>query len=99
MEMTMAVVDRVEGGRIKRIRSLPVLAMWFASSALCCASALSAQSARQDPASRTGQAALPGPSDDLLARLEGIYKDIHANPEVAMQEHRTAGIAAKWLRE
>ena len=43
--------------------------------------------------------ALPGLSDDLLARLEGVYKDIHANPELSMQEHRTSGIAASWLRE
>lgn len=42
---------------------------------------------------------LPGPSDELLAKLEGIYKDIHANPELSMQEHRTSGIAAAWLRE
>ena len=44
------------------------------------------------------QAALPGPSGDLLRQLEGVYKDIHANPELSMQERRTAGIAAKWLR-
>ncbi len=44
-------------------------------------------------------AVLPGPSDDLLRTLEGVYKDIHANPELAMQEQRTAGIAASWLRE
>src|SRR5678815_2278604 len=43
--------------------------------------------------------ALPGPSDDLLVKLEGIYRDIHANPELSMQEHRTSGIAAGWLRE
>lgn len=42
---------------------------------------------------------LPGIPDDLLARLEGIYRDIHANPELSMQEHRTAGIAAAWLRD
>ena len=42
---------------------------------------------------------LPGPSDELLATLESIYKDIHAHPELSMQEHRTAGIAASWLRE
>jgi amidohydrolase len=47
----------------------------------------------------SSQAALPGPSDDLLAKLEGVYKDIHANPELSMQERRTAGIAANWLRE
>ena len=42
---------------------------------------------------------LPGPSGELLAKLEGIYKDIHANPELSMQERRTSGIAAAWLRE
>ncbi len=41
----------------------------------------------------------PGPSDELLAQLERIYKDIHAHPELSMQEQRTAGIAAAWLRE
>jgi hippurate hydrolase len=41
---------------------------------------------------------LPGASDALVSELEGIYKDIHANPELSMQEHRTAGIAAAWLR-
>jgi amidohydrolase len=43
--------------------------------------------------------ALPGPTDDLLVKLESIYRDIHANPELSMQEHRTAGIVAAWLRE
>ena len=47
----------------------------------------------------SSQAALPGSSDDLLVKLEGIYKDLHANPELAMQEHRTASIAAEWLRQ
>src|SRR5919199_6720660 len=42
---------------------------------------------------------LPAPSDDLLAELEGAYKDIHAHPELSMQERRTAGIAAAWLRQ
>lgn len=42
---------------------------------------------------------LPAPSDDLLAKLENIYKDIHANPELSMQEERTARIAGDWLRE
>jgi hypothetical protein len=32
--------------------------------------------------------------DELLANLESTYKDIHAKPELAMQEHRTAGTAA-----
>ncbi len=44
-------------------------------------------------------AVLPGPSSDLLARLETIYHDLHANPELSMQEHRTSGIAADWLRQ
>ena len=38
-----------------------------------------------------------GPSDALLAELEQVYKDIHANPELSMAESRTAGIAAAWL--
>src|SRR4051812_26861795 len=43
--------------------------------------------------------ALPGPSDVLLTELERAYKDIHAHPELSMQERRTAGIAAAWLRQ
>ena len=50
----------------------------------------------EDGAARAG---LPGPSGELLAQLEGIYQDIHANPELSMQEHRTARIVASWLRE
>jgi amidohydrolase len=37
------------------------------------------------------------PPDDLLAELEAVYRDLHANPELSMQEHRTAGIATAWL--
>jgi len=44
-------------------------------------------------------ALLPAPTDELLAELEAVYKDLHAQPELAMQERRTAGIAASWLRE
>jgi len=36
---------------------------------------------------------------DLLPMLETTYKDIHAHPELSMQENRTAGIAAKHLTE
>ncbi len=43
--------------------------------------------------------ALPEPSADLLALLEKTYKDLHANPELSMQEHRTAGIAGAWLKQ
>src|SRR5208282_6762152 len=36
--------------------------------------------------------------DALLSDLESIYKDIHAHPELSMQETRTAGIAANHLK-
>jgi amidohydrolase len=35
---------------------------------------------------------------ELLPGLESIYKDMHAHPELSMQETRTAGIAADHLR-
>jgi hippurate hydrolase len=35
--------------------------------------------------------------DALLPELEEIYKDIHQNPELSMQEFRTAKIAAAYL--
>jgi hippurate hydrolase len=35
----------------------------------------------------------------LLPELERIYKDIHAHPELSMQEARTAGVAADRLRQ
>lgn len=35
--------------------------------------------------------------DELLPELEEIYKDIHRNPELSMQEFRTAKIAADYL--
>jgi amidohydrolase len=47
----------------------------------------------------TQAAALPDPSDDLLSELEKAYKDIHGNPELSMQEHRTSGTAAAWLKK
>src|SRR5437667_12500963 len=36
--------------------------------------------------------------DKMLPELEALYKDIHAQPELSMQETRTAGIAADHLR-
>ncbi|WP_159982079.1 MULTISPECIES: M20 family metallopeptidase [unclassified Novosphingobium] len=36
---------------------------------------------------------------DLLPTLETTYKDVHAHPELSMQETRTAGIAAKHLAD
>lgn len=35
----------------------------------------------------------------LKARLRSVYEDLHTHPERSEQEHRTAGIAAGWLRE
>ena len=35
--------------------------------------------------------------DKLLPELEEIYKDIHRNPELSMQELRTAKIASDYL--
>lgn len=50
--------------------------------------------------------ASPDPADTLLAnlpgllpKLEALYKDVHAHPELSMQEHRTAELAAKHLRD
>src|SRR3954452_10882521 len=47
----------------------------------------------------------PSPSEPVLAHLNGllpelemIYKDIHSHPELSMQEERTAGVAADYLR-
>jgi len=37
--------------------------------------------------------------DDLLAEAESLYKDVHSHPELSMQEHRTAALAAEWLRK
>jgi hippurate hydrolase len=39
-----------------------------------------------------------GNLDRLAPELEALYKDIHAHPELSMQETRTAGIAAERLR-
>src|SRR6516165_6395262 len=36
--------------------------------------------------------------DRVLPDLEALYKDVHANPELSMQETRTAGLAADRLR-
>lgn len=36
--------------------------------------------------------------DNLLPDLEALYKDLHAHPELSMQETRTAGLAAARLR-
>lgn len=36
--------------------------------------------------------------DRLNLDLEALYKDLHAHPELSMQETRTAALAADWLR-
>jgi hippurate hydrolase len=36
--------------------------------------------------------------DRLAADLRAVYEDLHAHPELSDAEHRTAGIAAGWLR-
>lgn len=43
-------------------------------------------------------ASLP-PLDDLLPALRALRRDLHAHPELAYREHRTAGIVATALRE
>lgn len=39
------------------------------------------------------------PTDVLLAELEAVYKDIHAHPELSLQERRTAAIAVAWMEQ
>jgi hippurate hydrolase len=39
-----------------------------------------------------------GGLEELLPELEDVYRDIHAHPELSMQEQRTAGIAATRLQ-
>jgi hippurate hydrolase len=36
--------------------------------------------------------------DGIMPSLEDLYRDIHAHPELSLQEHRTAGRAADHLR-
>jgi hippurate hydrolase len=43
-------------------------------------------------------AAVLAPLGNLLPDLEDLYKDVHAHPELSMQETRTAGLAADRLR-
>jgi amidohydrolase len=37
--------------------------------------------------------------DRLIPDLEVLYKDVHAHPELSMQETRTGALAAEWLRK
>ncbi|MHB2209779.1 amidohydrolase [Methylobacterium sp. CM6257] len=67
---------------------------WLALVAFVSLSAFSAPAFAQADAK-----GLPGPTEEQLAKLKDVYEDLHANPELSMQEKRTAGIAAKWLKE
>jgi metal-dependent amidase/aminoacylase/carboxypeptidase family protein len=42
---------------------------------------------------------LPATDRPDLEELAAIYRDLHAHPELAFAEHRTAGIVAKPLRD
>lgn len=44
-------------------------------------------------------AKMDGFIDQLLPELEEVYKDIHRNPELSMQEFRTSKIAADYLNK
>jgi len=46
-----------------------------------------------------GASAVLASAGKLLPDLEALYKDIHAHPELSMQETRTAGIAADRLKK
>src|SRR5688500_12168463 len=46
--------------------------------------------------SATGERDLSG-LDGIMSDLEDLYRDIHAHPELSMQERRTAGLAADGL--
>jgi hippurate hydrolase len=49
-------------------------------------------------ATRNPSGTLPANLAGLLPDLEKLYMDIHAHPELSMQETRTAGVAAERLR-
>jgi amidohydrolase len=50
------------------------------------------------PEGTSGSAAVLAPLDGLLPDLAALYQDIHAHPELSLQETRTAGLAAERLR-
>jgi amidohydrolase len=50
------------------------------------------------PATTAADTVLAG-LDAVAADLEKLYQDVHAHPELSLQERRTAGVAAAWLRE
>ncbi len=52
-----------------------------------------------DQARSKSASAILGGMKTLLPDVEALYKDIHAHPELSMQERRTAGIAADRLAQ
>lgn len=56
---------------------------------------MSASPSHDSPARRTSS--FPAPPAAILDRLEALYRDVHAHPELSMQETRTAGIVGDWL--
>jgi amidohydrolase len=38
-------------------------------------------------------------ANELAGRLRDVYRDLHKHPELSSREHRTAGIAAGWLKD
>jgi hippurate hydrolase len=51
-----------------------------------------------DKETQEGSARVLANLNSLLGDLESVYKDLHAHPELSMQENRTAQIAADRLR-
>jgi len=47
----------------------------------------------------TARSTLCAMGDELAGRLCDVYRDLHTHPELSFQEHRTAGIAAGWLKD
>src|SRR5205823_5661640 len=80
---------RSVGGRpMSPVRPLLVAA----SLAALCAAPAHARDLKAD------QAAIRASLDRGYAHLDGLYKDIHAHPELALQETRTAALLAKEMR-
>src|SRR5690349_16932479 len=49
--------------------------------------------------SSTATSRVLGGLAEITPGLEGLYRDLHAHPELSMQEHRTASIAAERLKD
>jgi len=49
------------------------------------------------PLNRNSVAAVLAGMSDLMPEVEALYKDVHAHPELSMQETRTAAVAAEAL--